>query len=292
MKFNPNLKYGDTLTNGELRELFQCGNMGGMRRSKKTGTLVIISDETKGLYRDEWKNGVFYYTGMGKSGDQQLRGNQNITLFESRTNGIEVHLFEVEKKAIYTYTGIVELAAAPYQDEQPDVSGHMRKVWIFPLKMANTSEENVKSDALESFTTKLSNEELFKKIKKNSRKEKATIVERKEYYRDPNLKEYVKRIADGWCQCCKKQAPFEDRFDVPYLEEHHVKALADGGSDTMDNVVALCPNCHRKIHVLGEKKDILMLERQAKKNAEEMLRRQARYMQCSVNNIETGVVDG
>lgn len=35
---------------------------------QKTGTLVVISDDTKKLYQDIWKNGVLYYTGMGKKG--------------------------------------------------------------------------------------------------------------------------------------------------------------------------------------------------------------------------------
>jgi len=33
-----------------------------------------------------------------------------------------------------------------------------------------------------------------------------------------------------------------------YLEAHHVWPLAEGGPDTLDNVVALCPNCHRALH--------------------------------------------
>ena len=103
--FDPGISIGAELSNEEMRTLFKCGNMGGMRRSKQTGTLVIISDETKGLYRDVWKNGVLHYTGMGKVGDQVLEGNQNGTLYYSDTNGVEVHLFEVHKKAVYTYRG-------------------------------------------------------------------------------------------------------------------------------------------------------------------------------------------
>lgn len=41
--------------------------MGGMRRSKTTNTLVIVSDYTKGIYHDKWIGGVLHYTGMGKS---------------------------------------------------------------------------------------------------------------------------------------------------------------------------------------------------------------------------------
>lgn len=40
-----------------------------------------------------------------------------------------------------------------------------------------------------------------------------------------------------------------------YLETHHIVWVSQGGSDTMDNTVALCPNCHRKMHVLNLKED-------------------------------------
>jgi 5-methylcytosine-specific restriction enzyme A len=43
-------------------------------------------------------------------------------------------------------------------------------------------------------------------------------------------------------------APFEMAEGIPYLEVHHVKPLAIGGSDTIMNAVALCPNCHRRAH--------------------------------------------
>jgi 5-methylcytosine-specific restriction protein A len=32
---------------------------------------------------------------------------------------------------------------------------------------------------------------------------------------------------------------------------HHVTPLSGGGEDTTGNTVALCPNCHRKMHVLN-----------------------------------------
>ena len=44
-----------------------------------------------------------------------------------------------------------------------------------------------------------------------------------------------------------------------YLECHHVKLLARGGEDIIDNAVALCPNCHRKMHSLSLKSDIKKL---------------------------------
>lgn len=56
MRFVPDLDYGDIISNNEIVEIFKCGNMGGMRRSHKTNTLVLICDHTKSLYEDKWRN--------------------------------------------------------------------------------------------------------------------------------------------------------------------------------------------------------------------------------------------
>lgn len=64
---------------------------------------------------------------------------------------------------------------------------------------------------------------------------------------------YVKKRAQEKCDLCGEVAPFWDKKGNPYLEEHHVVRLADGGEDTMGNAVALCPNCHRKVHILNSK---------------------------------------
>ena len=54
--------------------------------------------------------------------------------------------------------------------------------------------------------------------------------------------------ANGKCQLCDQNGPFKYKQSY-YLEVHHVKPLADGGIDDLTNVVALCPNCHRKVHM-------------------------------------------
>ena len=69
------------------------------------------------------------------------------------------------------------------------------------------------------------------------------------YDRDPEVVKYALAKAKGKCGDCKKRAPFKKAStNEPYLEVHHKIPLAQGGSDTRDNVVALCPNCHRKRH--------------------------------------------
>jgi len=80
------------------------------------------------------------------------------------------------------------------------------------------------------------------------------------YIRDPYVSEYAKPIADGKCQLCGDGAPFTVNEGKPYLETHHIEWLSKGGADTIENTVALCPNCHRKMHVLNSEKDILFLK--------------------------------
>lgn len=55
--------------------------------------------------------------------------------------------------------------------------------------------------------------------------------------------------ANGTCEECHSSAPFLRATDnSPYLEVHHLKQLSAGGEDTVANAIALCPNCHRKLH--------------------------------------------
>ncbi|MGM0789915.1 HNH endonuclease [Bacillus infantis] len=55
--------------------------------------------------------------------------------------------------------------------------------------------------------------------------------------------------ADGFCEKCGRVAPFKRASDgTPYLEVHHITRLADGGKDTVENAIAVCPNCHRELH--------------------------------------------
>src|SRR6185312_2220860 len=70
-----------------------------------------------------------------------------------------------------------------------------------------------------------------------------------QYERDPKVVAYILKMANGVCFDCKNKGPFISKITgLPYLEVHHVRTLKDGGSDTTDNAVALCPNCHRARH--------------------------------------------
>lgn len=126
--FDLGLKIGQILKNADIVDTFKCGNMGGMRRSKTTNTLVIVSDYTKSIYYDKWIGGVLHYTGMGKNGDQDINGAQNAILAGCGRNGVDIHLFEVMDAGEYVYCGRIELVDKPYTEIQPGEDGTPRKV--------------------------------------------------------------------------------------------------------------------------------------------------------------------
>lgn len=69
------------------------------------------------------------------------------------------------------------------------------------------------------------------------------------FQRNPDVIAEVLTRAKGICEKCEKDAPFKRSSDgTPYLEVHHIKRLADGGEDTVENAIAVCPNCHRELH--------------------------------------------
>ena len=103
------------------------------------------------------------------------------------------------------------------------------------------------------------------------------------YRRNPEITHLAKLMARGICCLCKQEGPFMDQAHVmdqvpafPFLETHHVKWLSKGGKDSIDNTVALCPNCHRKMHHVDDKGDMAALRKIAKEQARLLRRRKSR----------------
>lgn len=272
MSFDPGLKPGDVIDNNQLTEIFKCGPQGGMRRSRQTNTLVLVSNHTKSLYEDVWVGDTFHYTGMGTIGDQSLTFMQNRTLNESRTNGVDVFLFEVFATRQYTFMGQVDLVGKPYQEKQADDQGTIRSVWMFPLKVragdltVPVSEEFLKKEQVrrERIAQNLSDSELRRRAMLAQGASGARAATTTAYQRNPYVAMWAKRRANGICQLCVKPAPFIEKNGDPYLESHHVIWLSKGGPDTIENTVALCPNCHRKMHVLNLRDDVRTLKNKAR----------------------------
>lgn len=74
-----------------------------------------------------------------------------------------------------------------------------------------------------------------------------------QYYRDPAVRAWVLELSNGNCEACGEEAPFKSDDGSAFLETHHMKRLADDGPDVVENAVAICPNCHRRLHYSTER---------------------------------------
>lgn len=98
---------------------------------------------------------------------------------------------------------------------------------------------------------RLSRAERQARLANAPRKPQKIEVTSSAYVRNPDVVAEVLERANGICEeeSCGKPAPFLRAKDgTPYLEVHHRICLADGGDDTVENAIALCPNCHRRGH--------------------------------------------
>lgn len=96
---------------------------------------------------------------------------------------------------------------------------------------------------------KLSSSERLKRLAFAPKHPTKDIVTIERFRRNEDVVAEVLERAAGYCEGCKHPAPFKRAINgEPYLEVHHIKWLAKGGEDTVENSVALCPNCHREAH--------------------------------------------
>lgn len=259
----------------EIKKQFKNNSfMGGINICKKMNSIVIIANHTKSLYDDEWDQGIFRYTGAGRIGNQKMTNN-NKALKNAKILRVNVFLFEVfneKKKNRFVYKGQLHQVGKERVDLQPDANGMPRKVFRFEFKPSNhkaaeyslNDEDNMQYLlARQRIILKRPDEELFKAIvikeKSKSKKRNYTFRKTKFYKRDPDLAAAVKRIAKGNCMLCKDKAPFV-HLGKPFLESHHIRPLSEGGNDNINNLVAVCPNCHRKVHHVRKKKHMKELK--------------------------------
>ncbi|WP_077045963.1 HNH endonuclease signature motif containing protein [Pseudomonas sp. KK4] len=92
------------------------------------------------------------------------------------------------------------------------------------------------------------------------------VVKKNEFARNPHVVGAAIHRAQNTCEMPDCTAKLFQRDDgSSYLEVHHVVPLSEKGLDSLDNVAALCPNCHRQQH---HSRDRIKLRRKLKNHIE------------------------
>jgi predicted restriction endonuclease len=108
----------------------------------------------------------------------------------------------------------------------------------------NELEQHEIENSVEVDSEKINKEELYKKIIEceNEKSEKITI-NGKAYKRNNYLMVQIKKYRNYKCQFCSTTIP--KASGGYYIEACHIKPKAEGGKDSLDNILILCPNCHK-----------------------------------------------
>ena len=134
MMFIEDLKIDQILENKEIAEIFLCSNQGGIRKSKKTNTIVLLAKFNNCSYQHRKEGDILYFTGMGKKGNQEMK-RQNKSVLNAKEDGFTLHLLELYEDKKYVYKGEVELISNPAIERQLDDNNEERDVFMFPLKL-------------------------------------------------------------------------------------------------------------------------------------------------------------
>ena len=131
----------------------------------------------------------------------------------------------------------------------------MGRDWLKGLRPAKNVGTRVASE-IEEIIKKIENQTLHEPVvfqaevdnllnKKLLNKPKSILKPKRyditvtKYTRDPQIVAWILTNSKGICECCNKEAPFVRDDGRPFLEVHHLRRLADDGSDSIENAIAI-----------------------------------------------------
>ncbi|MFF9338613.1 YDG/SRA domain-containing protein [Streptomyces sp. NPDC014773] len=218
---------------GDRRALVRAGVhrhlMGAIVGSERRGAESVI---VRGEHSDDEDHGdVIIYTGEGTMGDQQLtRGNAALATSASTRAPVRAvrRITDISGAQAYRYDGLY--AVADYWSEQgPDGW----RVWRFRLVREAPAEQGVADLA-----------QLDEAAGPGLAGGMRSPLSVQRVVRSTAVANLVKQIHDFRCQVCGIRLQLKD--GRAYAEAAHIRSLGSphGGSDTIDNLLCLCANCH------------------------------------------------
>ena len=100
-----------------------------------------------------------------------------------------------------------------------------------------------------NFVEKLFDKVTLERLLAVVRRRASRITSSTQFERDPAIRAFAKLRSGYRCEMpdCDYLG-FEKPNGETYIEVHHIVSLANEGGDVINNVVAVCPNCHKMAH--------------------------------------------
>lgn len=180
---------------------------------------------------------------------QSLKGalsKRSPSAFEYRMQNISFVLKSLGQKHIRGYLPAAHVGTNTFNS----ICRSLEKLHFISV---NDFQPTAGNEKLQQRTTRIRKNIDLKNKPKGQPKPEKVVTATTIYYRDPLVRAWVLEKAKGKCEACDVDAPFVLWDGIPFLEVHHMIPLAAGGPDTVENALALCPNCHRRSHLSRDK---------------------------------------
>jgi len=164
MRTNTTPVIGKTYSASEVRLNFTY-QLFGINHIKKSNSLVVITGKAD-YYKDEWieEYSQINYIGEGKSGNQKLKGLNNLLLHSIQTKK-NIYIFEsIDKGENYKYRGQFYLISEPFYRLSNGENGFSRKEIVFPLGISDRFNK-IHTD---SFVNELEEESCLSEIEEDN----------------------------------------------------------------------------------------------------------------------------
>jgi 5-methylcytosine-specific restriction protein A len=232
----------------DIHAKFAGQQQGGIITPSQHALVVIITGE-EGLahgYHDRTRDdGVFEYFGEGQIGDMVLQRG-NLAIASHVADGKSLLLFRKSKDGLRF---IGEMVYEKHHIErEPDREDKQRDAIVFELRPLSAIVEATEETADDEPPKTLEELRALARAAAGIVPPTKTAGLRNIYQRSRDVRNYVLARAAGHCEGCKSPAPFLRKDGTVYLEPHHIRRVSDGGPDDPSFVIALCPNCHRRVH--------------------------------------------
>jgi 5-methylcytosine-specific restriction protein A len=229
-----------------LHDKYGGQRQGGIATPKSSPIILVFtgsSGQSFGYDDEPDEDGVFHYFGEGQTGDMAFsRGNAAIR--DHSLNEKELHLFEAAGSGRVRYLGEFLCSGFNWRVAK-DKAGDDRQAIVFQLvRVAGLDGDNLEFSHTSPSLAELAALADADLTEENTPKDGL----RKTYARSEALKRFVRARADGSCEACGKGAPFVGKDGIAFLEAHHTNRRSDSGPGDRRTVIALCPNCHCRVH--------------------------------------------
>jgi 5-methylcytosine-specific restriction protein A len=246
---------------------------------RQPGCTIVTSGGRHGRkagYFDE-KNidGSWKYFGQGQSGNHSssnaanrklLDGSDSVLLFLTREpTAAEIRLKGNYRKS-FKFQGAFNVCR--YEIVVPD-AGSRQGDRLFCFHLIPVADEYYFTDLEDTDSTDIAS--LRNRLLSQPRKLGVGISVAAYRLRSRQIRKYAILRSRGRCEACGAPPPFVGDNGQGFLEVHHITRLADDGFDAPENIVAVCPNCHRKAHYSVDRADFRNYLIDAAKTAEDKI---------------------